>query len=82
MFRGAIPAGQVLKVAQSAGHHQQFPHGEHTALDRTGCQRADTLYPAKARRPVFDEQTVDCIGLFQRVTHLIRVCLLYTSRCV
>ena len=55
MFRGAIPAGQVLKVAQSAGHHQQFPHGEHTALDRTGYQRADTLYPAKARRTVFDE---------------------------
>ena len=80
MFRGAIPAGQVLKVAQSAGHHQQFPHGEHTALDRTGYQRADTLYPAKARRPVFDEQTVDGIGLLQRVTHLIRVALRLQSQ--
>ena len=80
MFRGAIPAGQVLEVAQSAGHHQQFPHGEHTALDRTGYQRADTLYPAKARRPVFDEQTVDGIGLFQRVTHLIWVALRLQSQ--
>ena len=51
-----------------------------TALDCTGCQRADTLYPAKARRPVFDEQTVDGIGLFQRVTYLNGVALGFQSQ--
>ena len=52
MFRGAIPAGQVLKLRRAPATISSSPIGEHTALDRTGCQRADTLYPAKARRPV------------------------------
>ena len=80
MLRGAVPAGQVLKIAQRTGHHQQFAHGKHAALYGTGGKLTDPLYPAKARRPVFDEQTVDGIGLFQRVTYFIWVALRLQSQ--
>ena len=75
MLRGAVPAGQVLKIAQCTGHHQQFTHGKYTALYGTGGKLADPLYPAKARRTVFDQQGVDGVRLFQRVAHLVWVAL-------
>ena len=45
---GAVPAAQILKVAQCTGHHQQLAHGEHAALDRAGHELADTFHAAKA----------------------------------
>ena len=75
MLRGAVPAGQVLKIAQRTGHHQQFAHGKHAALYGTGGKLADPLYPAKARRTVFNQQGVDGVRLLQRVAHLVRVTL-------
>ena len=75
MLRGAVPAGQVLEIAQRTSHHQQLAHREHTALYGTGGKLADPLYPAKARRAVFDQQGVDGICLLQRVAYLVRVAL-------
>ena len=49
VLRGAVPAGQVLKITQRTGHHQQLAHRKHTALYGTGGKLADSLYPAKAR---------------------------------
>ena len=72
---GAVPAAQILKVAQRTGHHQQLAHGEHAALDRTGHELADALHAAKAGRAVFDQQTIDGVGLLQRVAHFVRVAL-------
>ena len=72
---GAVPAAQILKVAQCAGHHQQLAHGEHAALDRAGHELADALHAAKAGRAVFDQQTIDGVGLLQRVAHFVRVAL-------
>ena len=75
MLRGAIPAGQVLKIAQRTSHHQQLAHRKHATLYGTGSKLADPLYPAKARRAVFDQQGVDGVRLFQRVAYLVRVAL-------
>ena len=75
MLRGAVPAGQVLKIAQRTGHHQQFAHGKHAALYGTGGKLTDPLYPAKARRAVFNQQGVDGVRLLQCVAHLVRVAL-------
>ena len=47
MFRCTVPAGQVLEIAQSTGHHQQFAHGQHTALDGAGHKLADALHSAE-----------------------------------
>ena len=63
MLGGAVPARQVLKIAQRTGHHQQLAHGKHTALYGTGGKLTDPLYPAKARRAVFDQQGVDGVRL-------------------
>ena len=49
MFRGAVPAGQVLKITQCTSHHQQLTHGKHTALYGTGGKLTDPLHSAKAR---------------------------------
>ena len=49
VLRGAVPAGQVLKITQRTGHHQQLAHRKHTTLYGTGGKLADPLYPAKAR---------------------------------
>ena len=75
MFRGAVPAGQVLKIAQRTSHHQQLAHRKHATLYGTGSKLADPLYPAKARRAVFDQQGVDGICLLQCIAHLIQVAL-------
>ena len=75
MVRGAVPAAQILEITQCTCHHQQFAHGEHAALDRTRGQLADTLYPTKPGRTVFDEQGVDRIRLLQCIANLIRVTL-------
>ena len=75
VFRSAVPAGQVLEIAQGTCHHQQFAHGQHTTLDGAGCQLADALDSAKARGAVFDQQRVDGIGLLQCIAHFVRVAL-------
>ena len=65
----------MLEIAQRTGHHQQLAHRKHTAFYGTGGKLADPLYSAKARRAVFDQQSVDGIRLFQCVAHLVRVAL-------
>ena len=80
MLRGAVPAGQVLKIAQRTGHHQQLAHRKHAALYGTGGKLADPLYPAKARRAVFDQQGIDGVRLLQRVAHLVRVALRFNGQ--
>ena len=49
VLRGAVPAGQVLKITQRTGHHQQLAHRKHTALYGTGGKLTDPLHSAKAR---------------------------------
>ena len=56
MFRRAVPADEVLKVAKRTGHHQQFTHRKDTALDGAGGQLTDALYSTEAGRAVLDEQ--------------------------
>lgn len=75
MIAGTIPLHQILKVAQSTGNHQQLSHREHAPLDGAGSQLAHTLYPAKSRGAIFDQQRIDSIGLFQRIADFIRVAL-------
>ena len=75
MVGRAIPAAQVLKIAQRTCYHQQLPHGEDAALDGASGQLTDALHAAETGGPVFDEERVDGVGLLQRVAHLIRVAL-------
>ena len=65
-----IPADQVLEVAQRTGHLQQLRHREDTAFQRPVHHLVHTLHPAKARAAVFQQQSIDGIGLGEGVAHL------------
>ena len=71
----AVPAAQILKIAQCAGDHQQFAHREHAALDGTGGQLADPFDAAEPWGAILDQQRVDGVRLFQCVPDFIRITL-------